>query len=704
VSVPLGLRLAVAGGRDGATRIAVMTVGVAVGVVLLLLALTALPALRGREVRDAWHETSPQTAATAGSDGVLWLPANDHYRGRPLFRVRVAALGPRPVVPPELETLPGAGEVAVSPALRKLLATAAPDELGGRFPGTVTATIGDAGLASPDELVAVIGDEPTGLRALGASEVHGLAGPGPTRLTGFLGLLLVIAGLGLLVPVVVFVAMATRIAAARREQRFAALRLTGATGGQIGWMAATESALAAFSGVLVGWCAYLASRPVVAHRITFDGAHFVAADVAVPAGQLVLVLLGVPVLVIASTLAVLHRVRLSPLGVTRAVRRRPPGAWRVAVPLLGLIGFALLAVLRGTSAIAANGRPVLLLAGISLLLTLLGIVVAGAWACMLAARLLARLSRHAPPLLAARRMAADPSTTFRAIAGVVLAAFVTSMFAGVARDPAAKSLEGAQLRPNIVEVLTAGQPADRVSLLVDRLSSSRRLLIVHSGTRPGTLAVSCAELATVVNLACSASPPSFAGLPPPGLTGLTGLTPPRTDGPVHAIYAETSGPAAEDEIRTVVAGTLPGAVTSTRTDQVELDTRQLRELDQGLRLALLFVLVVAACSLTVAAIAGLTERRRPFALLRASGVRVSELRTTVLLETAVPLAVTLLAGAGIGLAVGAAITTAGGQHWRPPGGDFLTGLGFELLIAVAVTALPLPLINRLTHHDAVRFD
>lgn len=326
---------------------------------------------------------------------------------------------------------------------------------------------------------------------------------------------------------------------------------------------------------------------------------------------------------------------------------------------------------------------------------------------MLAARLLARLSTHAPPLLAARRMAADPSTTFRAIAGVVLAAFVTSMFTGVAHDPGAKSLEGAQLRPGILEVVTEAQPADRTALLIARLSADsatvRRVVIVHSGAVPGTLAVDCPQLATVLNVACT-SRPSFAGLPPPGLHGVTGLVPTSADGPVHAVYAETTGRPAEDQVRTMVAATLPGAVTSTRTDQVELDTRQLQELDQGLRLALLFVLVVAASSLTVAAVAGITERRRPFALLRATGVRAAELRTTIALETAVPLVATLFAGAATGLAAGAAIARAGDQVWTPPGRDYLLTLLVELLIALTVTALPLPLVNRLTRYETVRFD
>jgi hypothetical protein len=624
-----------------------------------------------------------------------------------VFRVHVAALGPRPPTPPGLDRLPGPGEVAVSPALRAALAEAAPDELAARFPGTVVATIGADGLASPDELVAVVGASPDELRALGAVEVHGIATAGAPQVTGFLAVLLLIAAIGLLVPVVVFVAMATRISAARREQRYAALRLAGATSAQVGWMASAEAGLAAVAGVALGWIGYAAARPVVAARITFDGLRFVPSDVSVPAAQVAFVALGVPTLVVISAIVVLRRVRLSPLGITRMTRRRPPGAWRVAVPLLGLLGFVLLVVLRTTGAVGTDGTAVLVLAGTSLLATLLGLVVAGPWTTMLAARVLVRLSNRAVTLLAARRMAADPNTTFRAISGVVLAAFVTSMFSGVARDPGGKNLENAQLRPGVVEILTEGQPDGPAAALVPALTADtatvRDVLVVPASSAPGTLAIDCPHLATVVNLDCSGSP-SFAGLPPPGLYGVTVLAPGRAAGSVHAIYVRTDGFAAEDRVRTLVARSLPGAVTSTRADQVELDTRQLRELDRGLRIALLFVLVVAACSLTVAAAAGIAERRRPFALLRAAGVHVAELRTTVLLESAAPLAVTLIVGVVAGLAAGAAITTASGQHWLPPSPGFLLTLALELGLAAALTTLPLPLTARLTAQEMIRYE
>ena len=62
------------------------------------------------------------------------------------------------------------------------------------------------------------------------------------------------------------------------------------------------------------------------------------------------------------------------------------------------------------------------------------------------------------------------------------------------------------------------------------------------------------------------------------------------------------------------------------------------------------MLLVAACSLTAGMIGGLIERRRPFALLRASGMRLGELRRVVFLETAATMVVTSVVGVGLGLA------------------------------------------------------
>lgn len=170
----LGLRMVSAAGRESLARLALTAVGVAVGVTLLLITLTAIPALEARSARLGWHNTSAASPATA-PDAALWLAVQDHYAGENLFRVRVAALGPNPPVPPGLSALPGPGEVAMSPGLQQLLQSTPDDQLRDRFPGRVTMTIGEAGLAWPGELAAVVGVPENDLKALGAQEIRGLA-------------------------------------------------------------------------------------------------------------------------------------------------------------------------------------------------------------------------------------------------------------------------------------------------------------------------------------------------------------------------------------------------------------------------------------------------------------------------------------------------------------------------------------------------
>jgi hypothetical protein len=76
--------------------------------------------------------------------------------------------------------------------------------------------------------------------------------------------------------------------------------------------------------------------------------------------------------------------------------------------------------------------------------------------------------------------------------------------------------------------------------------------------------------------------------------------------------------------------------------------------------ALLLTLLVAGCSLAVAVTAGLIERKRPFALLRLTGVPVSSLYKVVVAEAAAPLLLIATASAGLGLAVSSIILEATG--------------------------------------------
>jgi hypothetical protein len=101
-------------------------------------------------------------------------------------------------------------------------------------------------------------------------------------------------------------------------------------------------------------------------------------------------------------------------------------------------------------------------------------------------------------------------------------------------------------------------------------------------------------------------------------------------------------------------------------------------------------------------VAGLMERRRrPFALLRASGAGLGELRWLALLETAVPLALTVLGGIGTTLLVGFLVAP---NEFALPGPGFFVGLAAAVLTALAVCMITWPMMDVATRHDQVRFE
>src|SRR5439155_7386099 len=114
-------------------------------------------------------------------------------------------------------------------------------------------TIGDAALSSPNSLVIIVGHTPAQLAGTpGSVQVTSIATAVPGRFdvranpnglayqppsagveSVSIDLILSVVALAMLAPVLIFIATATRLSAARREQRFAAMRLVGATRKQV---------------------------------------------------------------------------------------------------------------------------------------------------------------------------------------------------------------------------------------------------------------------------------------------------------------------------------------------------------------------------------------------------------------------------------------------------------------------------------------
>ena len=117
--------------------------------------------------------------------------------------------------------------------------------------------------------------------------------PSQHSYTSFLKIVLGLGAVGLLLPVLVFVATSTRLAAARREERFAALRLVGATPRQVNVMASVEAFAGALAGTALGFLLFWLFRPVVA-RIPFTGEAFFTGDLSLSWTEMLAIGLACP--------------------------------------------------------------------------------------------------------------------------------------------------------------------------------------------------------------------------------------------------------------------------------------------------------------------------------------------------------------------------------------------------------------------------
>ena len=241
--IRLGLRLTLGSGREAVLRVLVTAAAVALGVGLLL----ACPGRSQRAPRPdcPWcvaRHLGTGVPTNSTSDGLWWLPITDQFGSQEIDEIQVAAAGPNAPVPPGIPHLPRAGEYYASPALTILLKSEPANELRDRYPGRQIGTIGGAALPSPNSLIIVIGRTAHQLsQAPGAVEVGAIqrtpancdACQNTVGSGSVLQFILVGGAVALLLPVLILIATSSRLSAARREERFAAMRLVGATPHQI---------------------------------------------------------------------------------------------------------------------------------------------------------------------------------------------------------------------------------------------------------------------------------------------------------------------------------------------------------------------------------------------------------------------------------------------------------------------------------------
>ncbi len=782
--IPLGLRLTLSGGREALTRLAILAAAVGIGVGLLLTALAAINAVNAQDLRHAWLWTGtvqePAGHAPAGTGPLWWSTSGDNFGGHLIVRVDVAATGPTSPVPPGIPRDPAPGQYYASPALASLLRSTPAGELAGRYPGRLAGTIGHAALPSPDDLYIIIGHTPaqlahkpdtiavttfaTAFPSGNAENLKGLPTSPPDEGVGASGIDLIfsVVALALLTPVLIFIATATRLSAARREQRFAAMRLAGARPRQISVIAAVESTVAATAGVAAGFGLFFVLRIPLA-AIPFTGEPFFPRDLSLSLRDILVVAIGVPVAAAVAARLALRRVQISPLGVTRRVTPKPPRAWRILPLLAGLAELGFFVV---------HGRPLTAAAQTKayvpgFLLIMIGLVIAGPWLTMIGARIMARRTNRPSTLIAARRLGDDPRGAFRAVSGLVLALFITTVAVAAITTQDAKEDHpvGWVSASNVLVDDLAGQPlwaqpgigrrpqltapgATRtVAPLLARLSrihGVESVITVRAGGQPtlpralvgGSVAgfptawqetgpvpaglVSCAQLDRVPGLgrcptgAAAVSFPRFLDASPPAKS-LGKITWPAADIPARQLgglgldsidVATTGSQSAVEQARTELenANPYPGFNTPQTLGQATVELTTATNAYQRLAdVVILASLTIAGCTLATALAAGLADRKRPFSLLRLTGARLAMLRRVVALEGAVPLLA--IAAISIGVGFGAAAMLAVLQLQHPlvaPGAAYYLLTAAGIAASLGVIAATFPLLRRITGPEVAR--
>jgi hypothetical protein len=746
--IRFGLRLTLASGREAILRVLVVAAAVALGVGLLLVALAGVNGLNAQTARGAWLDTSPQTPPSTSTPGsstspLWWLSGVDQFGNQAIDRVDVAATGPASPVPPGMPHLPRPGEFYASPALTNLLRSVPADELRDRYPGRQIGTIGAAALPSPSSLVIVIGHEARQLsKAPGAFEVRGIqqtlancydcksggVGSGPV-----LQWILAAGAVALLLPVLILIATASRLSAARREERFAAMRLVGATPAQVSVISTVEATVAAVAGVAIGFALFYLFRPLLYH-VPFTGAPLARGDLSLHWIDVLLVVIGVPIAAVVSARLGLRRVRISPLGVSRRASSAPPRIVRI-VPLLAGIG--VLAYFDAVGKPGGNGTQVLELL-VAFTLVVVGLVLAGPWFTTAGSRLMTKRASRPATLIAGRRLLDNPKAAFRFVSGLVIALFVTSAAIGALSSVLAVSSTGGgstgrnTLADTFCSFSTSNCPASaRVPSIAGSVLSElratagvRAVTVVHQPLVPGQHMngfglVGCDQLARTPAIGKCAPGAKVAAIGyflsnllghdshassttwPSAHLSLTRLA--RL--PVDAVVVATDGSSgAVERARTALERAFPSQGAAIGVEELDPSTARLLAMIQDMTdVVIVASLVIAACSLAVNIAGGLGERKRPFSLLRLTGVPTGVLQHVVALEGAMPLFLVATVSIVVGLASAALyLHSQVGIAFRIPGIAYWATILGGLAASLGIIASTFPLLRRITGPEVAR--
>jgi hypothetical protein len=237
----------------------------------------------------------------------------------------------------------------------------------------------------------------------------------------------IVALLMLAIPVLVLAGQCVRFGSPARDRRLAALRLSGATPGQAVLVSVAETAAGALLGALIGLVVVLLGRMVLG-RPNAEGKLSLPTDVLPSVPMTAAIVVGVPVLAGLLGTFLMRGVIVTPLGVVRRTRTRPPRLWPGVLLIVGgfapFVSPALGRLLRWLGPLPDAVSMTVVFGFV--LMSVLGVVIGTGWISYTVGRILHRYGRRPAMLLAGRQLIASPwagSRTFAALlSGVIVAA------------------------------------------------------------------------------------------------------------------------------------------------------------------------------------------------------------------------------------------------------------------------------------------
>ena len=377
-----------------------------------------------------------------------------------------------------------------------------------------------------------------------------------------------------------------------------------------------------------------------------------------------------------------------------------------------------------------------------------GLVLVGPWLTMAGARIMALRTSRAATLIATRRLADNPRAAFRAVSGLVLALFITTVAVITISTQDAKdgtTQVGGATASNILvdmnqggfsraagyEVHPALGSAPSAALLarlrgIHGVSATLVLYADPGLTLPGAGRINghqerdqaglvpCAQLAKMPALGRCPSGAAVAAVDTNTAdTDLATTTWPAARDSAErldrlgalGVFVSTDGSTrAVEQARTLLEAAYPGASGAATFAEASVHASWRDTMYRQLADAVILVsLPIAGCTLAASITAGLADRKRPFSMLRLTGVPLGMLQRVVALESAVPLLAVAAVAIGAGLGVSAMYATTQLAHpLVAPDASYYLLTAAGIVASLGIIAATFPLLRRITGPEVAR--